>query len=563
MGVCPKDGGTKVLKRNFRTVLVACLLVGLFSINAIACTSVMITPGATVDGSAVVSHSNDCGSCGWQIDKVPAKDWAPGSMYEILTLPQYTDGYQRWENCLEPTGKFIPQVAHTYSYIWGHFGYLNENQVALGETTTGGRGQNVNANGFFEITHLTVLAMERAKTAREAIQIMGDLASKYGYYDSSEQLSVADPNEVWMFEICGPGPLWEQGDEGPGAYWVAQRVPDGNAAFCANAAVVDTIDWNNKDYFMYGNKDALLTYAKDRGWWDPSREFSWRYDMCNAHSKDAYSARRVWECFRLVAPKLHASLIETNLPFSVPVEKKLTMSDIFAIHRDHYEGTKYDASYELISGPFNNPRRPEGTLRADGQSFTWQRLISSVRTEHVTLCQVRKGLPNDIGGVLWYAANTADTSCFVPFYFGMNNITSIINTDSGSHWEFRLDSLWWAIASVNTVADLRWSLMIPRINQYQAKYETSVVNTQSAIDKAALELWNKDPKLAKEFLTNYCNNNATIVRDAWWELLYLLIQENSMGKVYDTDTKKITNPIYSETWVREMLKVTSGADLRI
>ena len=555
-------------KRGSKAFMMVCVLISVLaiSLSAFACTTVLITPGAMADGSAVVSHSNDCGSCGWQIEKVAAKDWEPGSLYEVVTLPQYTDGYARWENALLPTGNFIPQVAHTYSYIWGHFGYLNEHQVGLGETTTSGRRGNRNANGFFEITHLTVLALERAKTAREAIQVMGDLAVKYGYYDSAEQLSVNDPNEVWMFEIVGPGPLWEQGDSEPGALWVAQRVPDGHAAFGANASVVDTIDWDDSEYFMYSDKDAILNYVIENGFWSPDsgREFSWRNDMCEANTATrlAYSARRVWAAFRHVAPVLHATLDEANLPFSVPVEKKLTMTDLFNIHRDHYEGTIYDASTEFQAGPFNNPRRPEGTLRADGVTMNWQRLISSVRTEQICMVQVRKHLPNDIGGVLWYGANTADTTCFVPFYFGIEQVTPILNTESGSHWDFRQESLWWAIASVNTIADLRWSLMIPDIKKAQEKYETSVVNTQAAIDAAALSLYNVDPKLAQEFLTKYCNENAVTVRDAWWDLLYLLIAKNSMGKYYDFDTKVISNPIFAEDWVRQLFEISNGTDLR-
>ena len=149
----------------------------------------------------------------------------------------------------------------------------------------------------------------------------------------------------------------------------------------------------------------------------------------------------------------------------------------------------------------------------------------------------------------------------MPFYIGVNEITPSLNTESGSHWDFRFDSLWWAIASVNTIADLRWSLMIPTINEYQEKYETSVVNSIAAIDKAAVELYNKDPELAREFLTSYCNNNAETVRDAWWDLLFRLIQENAMGKVYDLENKTITNFAPSQEWVDKMMEVSGKTDV--
>lgn len=541
-----------------------CLAMMASAWTAMACTTVLITPGAMQDGSSVVSHANDCGSCGWQIEKVEAKDHEPGSMYEILTLPQYTDGYGRWENCLEPTGNFIPQVEHTYGYIWGHFGYLNENQVAIGETSISSRRENSNANGFFEVTHLTVLAMERATSAREAIQIIGDLATTYGYYDGGEQLSIADPNEVWMFEIVGPGPLWMQGDGTPGALWVAQRVPDGHAAFAANASIIQEIDWDDTENFMYS--DGIKEFVEEYGWWseDSGREFNWKLDMCNTTTSRNYnySARRIWSAYRyVVSPEVHETLVIEDLPFSLPVEKKITISDVFDIHRDMYEGTQFDGSNELTAGMFNNPRRPEGSYKYDGTTYNWSRLISSPRTEQTCIVQVRSGLPNEIGGILWYGANSAATTCFVPFYIGVNEITPSLNTESGSHWDFRFDSLWWAIASVNTIADLRWSLMIPTINEYQEKYETSVVNSIAAIDKAAVELYNKDPELAREFLTSYCNNNAETVRDAWWDLLFRLIQENAMGKVYDLENKTITNFAPSQEWVDKMMEVSGKTDV--
>ena len=149
----------------------------------------------------------------------------------------------------------------------------------------------------------------------------------------------------------------------------------------------------------------------------------------------------------------------------------------------------------------------------------------------------------------------------MPFYIGVNEITPSLNTESGSHWDFRFESTWWAIASVNTIADLRWSLMIPTINEYQEKYETSVVNQISAIDAAAVELYNQDPELAREFLTSFCNGNADVVRNAWWELLFVLIQENAMGKVYDLETKKISNYSYPADWVEQMMETSTKADM--
>jgi len=213
-------------KGTLLALVVAFVLV--FTSGTFACTSILVTPGASVDGSASVTHTCDSGNSPFEIVKVPAMDWEPGSMVDVLNLPQYTMGNQMHEYAGNPTGNQIPQVPHTYGYIKALFGVINEKQVAIGETTISGRRESRNANGFFDITNLSILAMERAATAREAVKVMGELAEKYGYKDGGEELSIADPYECWVFEIVGPGPLWDQGSDEPGAFWVAQRVPDGH-----------------------------------------------------------------------------------------------------------------------------------------------------------------------------------------------------------------------------------------------------------------------------------------------------------------------------------------------
>ncbi|MEA4884740.1 MAG: C69 family dipeptidase [Clostridia bacterium] len=549
-----------LLRRNRSCAVVpilAAIIIGLLSWSTLACTTIMVSQGASSDGFTSCSHANDCGSCSFQIEKIPAKDWAPGTMMEILHMPQYTDGYQRMEVHGEPTGRQIPQVPHTYGYVLGHFGYINEEAVGIGETTFGGRGGSSNANGWFEATNLTFLAMERAKTAREAIQVMGDLAVKYGYFDSGEQLSVADPDEVWMFEVVGPGPLWEQGDKEPGAYWVAQRVPEGHIAVAANCSVIDQIDWNDHDNFIYSS--GIVDFATEKGWYDPSsnKPFSWRNDFCNAAPSYQTCQRRIWRVFTRVAPSLAATFDERNLPFSVPVDKQVSMSDIFALNRDHYEGTEFYMGDSITAGPWNNPRRYRGTLKFEGKSYDWQRTISVINCEHVCITQIRSGLPKEIAPVLWYGAGSASTTCFVPFYASVSNIAPTMNTKSGSHWDFTRDSYWWAVQSVNVIADLRWSLMIKDIEKMQDGYEGYAVRTQPAIDAAALELYKTDPKLAVEFLTNYCNRNVETVRDAWWSLLDQLIAKYHMGYIYDGG--KVKKPVYSEEWVK---LIRNGQDVR-
>lgn len=551
-----------MLKKKAWLPLIAGLVIpAVFSTSILACTTLLITPSATTTNSTVVSHANDSGSSHYIIEKFPAQDHEPGSMVEVLTLSQYTNGYSRKETMYESTGNFIPQVEHTYAFFGGHFGYMNEHQLSIGETTIGSKRGVTNPNGFFEVTHLTYLAMQRATTAREAIQVMGSLAEEFGYYDSGEQLSVADGEEVWLFEIVGPGPLWEQGSGEPGAYWVAQRIPDGYVGAAANNSMIKHLVYDDPDNFMMS--EGIVEWATELGLYDPSTglEFNWRDDVCAANTKGTNCGRRVWSVYNQISPDQAKDMDETDLPTYIKPDKKLSMNDIFEITRDHYEGTQYDMSNSLMAGPWSNPRR-YGTVRADGLSYNFQRTISVVNCEHVCVAQARAYLPDPIGGVLWYAANSADTSCYVPFYCGISEVTPAINDKAGSHWEFTRDSLWWAIASVNVLADARWSYMIQDINEYQAKYETSVVNSQSAIDAAALELYNKDPELAIAFLTKYCNDNAETVRDAWWQLLDNLLWKYAGGGIYEKTTddpfNKKTGYVYSEDFVRQVIETANG-----
>ena len=539
-----------MLRRLRITVATMVAVFVLLSAGTMACTSILVTPGASVDGSATVTQTADCGSCAFEIEKVPAMDWAPGSMVEVPYLPQMTGG-RRISEASTPTGNMIPQVEHTYAYIKGIFGMINEHQVAIGETTIGGRADFRNQHGYFDITNLSMLAMERAKTAREAIQIMGDLAVKYGYSDSGEELSVADPYEVWVFEIVGPGPLWEVGDPEPGAYWVAARVPDGHIAVSSNSSVIEEIDFDDPENFMVG--PGIREFAIEKGWWDPAsgKALNWRWDFCDRVRVD-YSYRRIARIFNRVAPS--ANITEDNPPFSIKPEKKLTLAEIFDLHRDHYEGTEFDQTTSLTAGPFANPRRyPGWNFNVDGSAYSWNRTISAIGCEYVIVTQSRSWLPNEIGGVLWYGPAVPATTCFVPIYNSVSKVPATLNEDAGSHMQFTRKSMWWAISTVNTLADLRWKDMIVEINAAQDKYEGRFLAEQAIIDAAAMELLKTDREAAIEFLTRYCEDNANMVRDAWWELLDFLLWKFNAGFV--NDGNRISSPGYPEEWLRRVVEL--------
>lgn len=541
--------------RSVRPAL-ACALtlasVGLSCLAASACTSVLVTPGASSDGSSFVTHTADSGYSAYEISKVPARDWPLGSTVDVPDLPQYTGGRQLAEVAGGPTGRCVPQVPHTYGYIKGLFGMVNDKQVAIGETTFGGRPELANSRGWFQITDLSMMAMERAATAREAITVMGELAVRYGYRDSGEELSIADPRECWVFEIVGPGPSWCEGSGEPGAFWVAQRLPDGHVAASANAAVIREIRWDDHENFLYS--PGILDYAVRRGWYDPAGgcEFSWRRDFCDAEQPEV-AGRRVWRVMSLVAPSLEGCLDEKDLPFSVPAERKLTFSDLAAINRDHYEGTRFYGGDSLTAGPWNNPRRYGGlTFRVGADVYSWQRSIAQVGCEYSIIVQLRHWLPDPIGAVLWYGAANPDTTCYVPFYAGVSRISETMNERAGSHLRFTRESYWWAISAVSTYADLKWSYMSVDIARAQDVYEGGALAAQPSVEAEALRLYGRDPHLAAEFLTHYCNSNVERVRDAWWALLDTLIWKYNAGFVVEGGT--ITSPGYPEPWLTRVIR---------
>lgn len=541
---------TKVPRKSRFVIVAVVAMITLLSAGVLACTSILVTPDASVDGSATVTHTADCGSCAFEIEKIPAKDWEPGTMVEVPYLPQGTGG-RRISEASYSTGKMIPQVEHTYGYIKGLFGMINEHQVGIGETTIGGRAEFRNQNGYFDITNLSMLALERGATAREAIQVMGDLAVQYGYKDSGEELSVSDPYECWVFEIVGPGPLWEVGDPEPGAYWVAARVPDGHIAVSSNSSVITEIDFADPENFMVG--PGIREFAEEKGWWNPNsgKALNWRWDFCDKVRTD-YSYRRIARIFNRVSPG--AGITEEDPPFSIKPTEKLSMADIADLHRDHYEGSEFDQTTSITAGPFANPRRyPGWNFRVGSDAYSWNRTISAIGCEYVIMTQSRSWLPNEIGGVLWYGPAVPATTCFVPIYASVSQVPATLNEDAGSHMEFTRKSLWWAISTVNTLADLRWKDMIVDINAMQDRYEGGAMREQKAIDRAALEFYDNDPEVMVEFLTRYCTNNANTVRDAWWEFLDTLFWKYNAGFV--NDGNRITSPGYPAEWLERVIEL--------
>lgn len=528
----------------------------------LACTSVVLPPGSTVDGSSMTTHNADSGSSPYELTKVPAAKHEAGTMIDVPYIPQMTSGLQAWKlgYPLE-TGNLIPQVEETYGYIkTGLFGYVNEKGVGIGETTISGRRELQNANGYFDITNLSMLALERGATAREAIQVMGDLAVKYGYSDGGEELSVIDGTEAWIFEIVAPGPLWSIGDEAPGAFWVAQRVPDGHIAASANNSVIDEINWSDSEYFMYG--PGILEYAIEQGWWSPDsgKPFSWRSDFVK--STTAWNCcRRVWRAMTLANPDLADELDETDLPFSVPVKEKLSVADVLAIHRDHYEGTAFDMTQGIGAGPWHNPRRFKGTIKADNKSYGFQRIISVNNCEYLTLVQCRENVDDALKGVLWYSPVCPDASWMLPIYASVTELNPTYNVNAGDHYEFTRKSMRWAIGSLSTYMNIKWEPMYADMCEFRDKYEGAAIRNQLAIEAAATELLQNDREAGIAFLTDYTYRLADSYLNAIWDTVDYLIWKYDMGFV--TENGRVNGKGYPQDWIDLVFEHSYGTtDIR-
>lgn len=524
--------------------------------NDRACTVIMVGKNASDDGSTLATHTCDCGICDWTWRHVPAADHKPGDTRKLYHINQYKtwppDEGLKWDIYKKDfTGVEIPQVPRTYAYHHGMFGYMNEHQLAIGESTIGTVKKLVNPTPTpaFDITMLTLIAMERAKTAREAIRLMGSLAEKYGYgySDDGEMLAVHDPNEVWVFEIMPVGPLWSPKTGKPGAVWCAQRVPDDHVAVCPNESRIGEIDLKNPDYFLASKH--VVSFAMEQGLYDPKsgRPFNWKraYSPVEGSASKSGSRARMWRFFDLVASsqKLNPDTANMDFPFSVKPDKKISVQDVMAMTRDRAQGTQFDRVKGLRGGPFGNPNY-----------FGTTRTIGDPRAEYTTISQCRSGLPNPVGGIIWLSFGSQDTSCYMPLYAGITDLPASFKV--GDHWVFNREAARWAFDYVDFHAQVVYSYALEDIKKAQAEYEGKAVAGIGEVEKQALEKHARSPQEAAEFLTAYCLANAEKVVNAWWKLGDDLLVKYNHLSYYDTAkrTRDRSKPAYPDWW-KKAIKV--------
>ena len=504
-----------------------------------ACTVIMVGREASTDGSVMSTHAADCGVCDFTWRHVPAADHKPAekrrlyNIDQVRTWPPSEGG--KWAMVLkDPTTVEIPEAPHTYGYHHAVFGYMNDQQLAIAESTIGNvrKLSNPTPTPATNITMLTLLAMERCRTAREAIKLMGSLAEKYGYgyHDGGEMLAVSDPKEIWVFEIMPVGPLWTPKSSKPGAVWAAQRVPDDHVAVCSNESVIGEIDPGNPDVFMASAHAE--SFAVEAGLYDPKggKPFSWKkaYSPTDGSAMSTGGRRsRTWRFFDLVAPskKFKPETPNMDFPFSVQPDAKLSAKDVMALTRDKSEGTVFDPVRGLRGGPFKNPNYYKGT-----------RLISVSNVEYTTLTQCRSWLPDPIGGIVWVALGPQDTSCYVPFYAGATDIPRSFSV--GDHFVLDRGSARWAFDYVDFHTQVAYNAAIEDVQAARQKWEGGALDRIAEIDALAGDLYKRNPREAVKYVTGFSLNNAQNVVDAWWKLGDdLWVKYNHLG-LYDAEKRR-------------------------
>lgn len=528
--------------------------------EGIGCTTVICGKDATVDGSLITSHTADCGRCDPRIAYVPAMDHKPEAMravYAFTLLYPRLCCYDRGptylpkagEVAVEPIGS-IPEVEHTYAYYDYVYGIMNEHQLSMGESSCGAKTSGKprpEGDALFDIAELSRVAMERCTTAREAIKLMGELGVKYGYYGGGEALTIIDTEEAWVFDMI-------ETPDSKSAIWVAQRVPDDEVAVVANQFTIREIDLDNPDYFMASSN--IFDIAKAEGWWNPAEG---PFDFTRAYipvykATRYYSLRRKWRVFDLLAPsKKFSPWVEDSYtkayPFSIKPDKKVSLQDIMAITRDYYQGTEFDLSKGTAAGPFGTPNRYGGAgAEKLIEGGTWERAIGIFRADYVWISQTRGWLPDAIGGVMWYTPDVATTSCYVPFYAGCTQLPEPYST--GSRYEYDENSAWWVFNFVSNWADLKFSYMIKDIKEKQEKIESKIFAFQPAVESGAKELYDKDPELARAYLTEYCVNNGNAVVDEWREFGKFLVAKYIDGYVNKPNVGESVG--YPLEWLKEV-----------
>ena len=529
------------------------LLLAVTAANSWACTNLIVGKKASVDGSVLISYSADSYGMFGFLCHFPAATHPEGAFRDIYD----------WEN-----GRYngrIKEVRQTYNVI----GNINEFQVSIGETTFGGRSELVDTTAVLDYGSLIYVALQRSRTAKEAIKVMTDLVKEYGYRSGGESFTIADPNEVWIMEMIGKGPGVK------GAVWVAVRIPDDCISGHANQSRIRQFNLNDKDNCLYA--PDVISFAREKGYFEGlNKDFSFADAYCPLDFGGVrFCDARVWSYFNRFSKatgQAYLSYIQGEsqeaMPLYVKPDRKLSVRDVQHAMRDHYEGTALDITKDAGAGPFHMPYRLSPlTFKVDGQEYFNERPISTQQSAFVFVSQLRSNLPDAVGGVMWFGLDDANMTAFTPVYCATNSVPAVYDEREGDCVTFSWNSAFWIY---NWVADMirpRYDLMVADMRVVQDGLEDTFAEAQEGVESQALKLYAENPQKAKDFLTRYTHMTAQTAVDSWKRLGEFLIVRYNDGAVKPVKDGKMVRPAsghnasvsrpgYSEDFLRNLVKET-------
>lgn len=490
---------------------------------ALACTVISAGKLATTDGSVITSHTCDSHRTGSDVDKIPARVYRGKQMLPLTKRMEDNSGpMERYAR--QPVGE-IAQVSETHGYLAPAYASMNEYQLAIGESTFEGRLELQSEEGLIDCETLTRLILERARTAREALDVMDNLLTEHGWNDVGETLTFADPNEVWHVEILGPG------KEKKGAVWAARRIPDGHVSVVANGSRLRRLDLNDKDSFRASAN--VFKLAEDNGWWDPKsgKPFEFCYAYAPTSRTSVSCTRREWRVFDTVAPSLKLNPNSNDYPFSVAPDKKITALTVMELFRDTFEGTDFDMcknitvtdekSGKTVKSPLANPFMPydmNPLFKING-GWGWrgERPMARWYCMYATVTQSRGWLPHPVGGIVWFAYDNPAMTTYVPFYVGMTDLPKPYKID-GRTTGFSREAAWWAFNRLATLTAQRWGEMRLDVAAVRDPVQEEMFTLVRKLDKQAGALYGKNPGKARALLTREVSKAAVKVVEMYWKL---------------------------------------------
>ena len=556
------------MKQIFFTVYVA--LIALFiTSNTHACTNFIVTKGASTDGSVMISYSADSHVLYGELYHFPAAKNKPGTMRQIVN----------WD-----TGKImgqIPEIAETFNVV----GNVNEFQVSIGETTYGGREDLWAENGILDYGSLIYIALQRSKTAREAIKWIAELTAQYGYCSEGESFSIADKNEAWIFEMIGKG----EGEKG--VVWVARLIPDGYICAHANQARITTFafqktnDWFNHKQETFNSED-VITFARKKGYFNgEDKDFSFS-DTYNPVTFDGtrYCDLRVWAFFNHVSTEMQAywdyatgndlkfdanGYCTNRMPLWIKPNRKISQIDMMRFMGDHLEGTALDMTKDFGAGPYECPYRWRPmTWKAYGTKFIHERTTGTQQTGFCFVAQLRGYLPDKIGAINWFGADDCANALFVPFIASTSVIPHAFAKGTGTMMDFTMESAFWITNLVTNFCYTRYNAIHPEIVAKQDELYKGYLADIQAFDAKWKD--SKDVQGFQKAVNEFSDKNAKKFHTEWTNLFGYLFAKYLDGNIKTRqaipDGHKYTNPKVSQPpfpdWYYKKIIESNGENLR-